>query len=236
VATEAQQAAALAEPQQPATEVESQQAASVTAATPAVAVAALPTSPAPAAAGSPRAVVVEVPDDDDVPPLGWDQWVIAPLSAPEASAEALVARGDVGAVLGSPADGAGASSSRAGPAARLEQGQEDADALPAHFVEAQAEQGLWQELRDHGTSLNRALNEALRIHSGPAWRVFQVPLLSLRSCLFRRPPFSLCLLVAGAGAPGPGAIRRPRPPRRRPSMVPGVVRGPGRPRRGPEVT
>jgi hypothetical protein len=33
---------------------------------------------------------------------------------------------------------------------------------------------LWQELRDHGASLNRALNEALRIHSGPAWRIFQV--------------------------------------------------------------
>jgi hypothetical protein len=33
---------------------------------------------------------------------------------------------------------------------------------------------LWEELRDHGTSLNRVLNEALRIHGGPAWRVFQV--------------------------------------------------------------
>jgi hypothetical protein len=30
----------------------------------------------------------------------------------------------------------------------------------------------------HNASLNRALNEALRIHGGPAWRVFQV-----RSCL-----------------------------------------------------
>jgi hypothetical protein len=29
------------------------------------------------------------------------------------------------------------------------------------------------------------------------------------------------LLVAGAGAPGPGAIRRPQPPRRRTSLVPG---------------
>jgi hypothetical protein len=36
------------------------------------------------------------------------------------------------------------------------------------------EQGLWQELRDHDASLNRALNEALQIHNGPAWRVFQV--------------------------------------------------------------
>jgi hypothetical protein len=37
---------------------------------------------------------------------------------------------------------------------------------------------LWQELRDYGASLNRVLNEALRIHSGPAWRVFQVGWIS----------------------------------------------------------
>jgi hypothetical protein len=43
---------------------------------------------------------------------------------------------------------------------------------PAHFVDTQAKQGLWQDLRDHGASLNRALNKALRIHSGPTWRVF----------------------------------------------------------------
>jgi hypothetical protein len=105
-----------------------------------------------------------------------------------------VARGDVGVTLGRPADSAGASSSRAGPAAHLEQGREHADAPPTHFIEAQVEQGLWQELRDHGASLNRALNEALQIHSGPAWRVFQVSwvrgvsrfllLLFLRSCFF----------------------------------------------------
>jgi hypothetical protein len=35
---------------------------------------------------------------------------------------------------------------------------------PAHFNEAQAEQALWQEFRDHGASLSNALNEALRIH------------------------------------------------------------------------
>jgi hypothetical protein len=153
-------------------EVELQPAASVTAATTAVAVSAPPTSPVPAAAGSPRAAVVEIPDDDDVPPLGWDQWASVPVSAPEASAGALVARGDVGVTLGRPVDGARASSSRAGPAARLEKGQEDADAPPAHFIEAQAEQGLCQELCDHGASLNRARNEALRIHNGPAWCVF----------------------------------------------------------------
>jgi hypothetical protein len=99
VATEAQQAATVAEPQQLATAVEPQQAASVTAATTAVAVAAPPTSPAPAAADSPRAVVVEIPDDD-VPPPSWDQWASPPASAPEASAGALVARGDVSATLG----------------------------------------------------------------------------------------------------------------------------------------
>jgi hypothetical protein len=36
------------------------------------------------------------------------------------------------------------------------------------------EQALWQEFRDHGASLNNTLNEALRIHAGPVWRVFQV--------------------------------------------------------------
>jgi hypothetical protein len=45
---------------------------------------------------------------------------------------------------------------------------------PPHFADAQEEQQLWEELRDHGASLNRVLNEALRIHSGPVWRVFQV--------------------------------------------------------------
>jgi hypothetical protein len=150
----------------------------MTVVTTAVAVAAPPTSPVPAAAGSPGAAVVEIPDDDDIPPSGWDQWASALAPAPEASAGALVARGDVGAALGRPADGVGASSSRAGPTARLEQEREHADAPPAHFIEAQAEQGLWQELRDHGASLNRALNEALRIHSGPAWLVFQVSWVS----------------------------------------------------------
>jgi hypothetical protein len=38
-----------------------------------VAVAAPPTSPAPVADGSPRVVVVEIPDDDDVLQPGWDQ-------------------------------------------------------------------------------------------------------------------------------------------------------------------
>jgi hypothetical protein len=48
-------------------------------------------------------------------------------------------------------------------------GEERIDAPPPpHFVDAQEEQQLWEELRDHGASLNRVLNEALRINSGPA--------------------------------------------------------------------
>jgi hypothetical protein len=92
----------------------------------------------------------------------------------------LVVRDDVGVAPGRPADGAEASSSRGvlpasdGTAARPEQERERTDAPPAHFASAQAEQALWHEFRDHGASLNRALNEALRIHGGPAWRIFQV--------------------------------------------------------------
>jgi hypothetical protein len=36
----------------------------------------------PALAGSSQATVVEIPDDD-VPPLGWDQWASLPTPAPE---------------------------------------------------------------------------------------------------------------------------------------------------------
>jgi hypothetical protein len=68
--------------------------------------------------------VVEIPDDDDVPLPGWDQWASALAPAPEASAGALVARSDTGAALERPADDAG---------------QDEADTPPAHFVDAQAE-------------------------------------------------------------------------------------------------
>jgi hypothetical protein len=142
-------------------------------------VTALLAPPAPAPVDDSQAVVVEIPDDD-VPPLGWDQWVSLPAPAPESPTGALAVGDDGGAMLGCPADGTGASSSRAtlpasgGPAAHPEQERERTGAPPPHFVEVQAEQELWQELRDHGASLNRALNEVLRIHRGPAWRVFQV--------------------------------------------------------------
>jgi hypothetical protein len=79
---------------------------------------------------------------------------------------------------GRPTHGAEASSSGVAlptsdcTAARPEQERERVNTPPAHFNEAQAEQALWQEFRDHGSSLNRALNEALRIHGGPAWCIF----------------------------------------------------------------
>jgi hypothetical protein len=77
-----------------------------------------------------------------------------------------------------PTHGAEASSSRAalpaldGTAARPEKEREHTSAPLAHFSDAQNEQALWQEFRDHGGSLNNTLNEVLRIHAGPTWRVF----------------------------------------------------------------
>jgi hypothetical protein len=61
--------------------------------------------------------------------------------------------------------------------AHPEQEHGHAGAPPAHFDEGQAEQVLCQEFRDHDASLNNTLNEALQIHGGPAWRVFQVRIL-----------------------------------------------------------
>lgn len=72
---------------------------------------------------------------------------------------------------GRPTHGVGASSSCAAcPASERRR----IGVPPAHLDDAEEEQALWQELCDHGSSLNWALNEALRIHTGPAWRVFQV--------------------------------------------------------------
>jgi hypothetical protein len=134
-------------------------------------------------AGSSQVTTVEIPDDD-VPPPGWDQWASLLTSAPESQAGVLVRRWDSRMVAGRSRYGAEASSSRASlqasgdPVASPERGQEHVDAPPALFTDAQVEQQLWEELRDHGALLHRALNETLRIHSGPAWGVFQV-----RSCL-----------------------------------------------------
>jgi hypothetical protein len=181
--------------------------------------------PAPAPIHDSQAAVVEIPDED-VPPPGWDQWVYLPAPAPEPPTGVLVVRNDGGVVLGHPTDSAEASSSRAvlpasdGAAARPEQEREHTDAPPAHFASAQAEQVLWLEFRNHGTSLNRALNEALRIHGGPAWCIFRVSDLSLgfvvfSLCFFHvcTPPdprlLSPCPSAAGFGAPGPGEVRHP---------------------------
>jgi hypothetical protein len=142
-----------------------------------VAAAVLSVLPVPAPAGDNQVAVVDVPDDD-VPPPGWGQWKSLPAPAPEPPVGVLVMRKDGCVMSGRTTHGAEASSSRAafptsnGTAARPEQEQEHVNAPPAHFGEAQAEQALWQEFRDHGASLNRALNEALQIHGGPAWHIF----------------------------------------------------------------
>jgi hypothetical protein len=123
----------------------------------------------PAPTSGSRAVVVEVPDDDSPPP-GWDQWVSFPTLSPESQEGALVRRRDGHMVAGGRGHGAEASSSRAGHSAQVEGVADD----PPAFADAQEEQELWGELRSHGATLDRALNEALRVHGGPAWRVFQV--------------------------------------------------------------
>jgi hypothetical protein len=61
--------------------------------------------------------------------------------------------------------------------AHLERDLGRGGAPPTHFDEAQAEQALWQEFRDHGTSINNALTEVLRVHGGPLW------LLMVNSCI-----------------------------------------------------
>jgi hypothetical protein len=112
-------------------------------------------------------MAVEIPDDD-APPLGWDQWVNLPMPSLEPQEGALVRRWDDHMVAGGRGHDAEASSSRAGPSAS---GEGRVDKPPA-FADAQEEQQLRGELRDHGSTLNRALNEALRIDGGPAGRLF----------------------------------------------------------------
>jgi hypothetical protein len=107
------------------------------------------------------------------------QSVSFPTQSSESQEGALVRRRDGHMVAGGRGHGAEASSSCAG---RPAPGEGRADGPPA-FADTQEEQGLWEELRGHGSALNQALNEALRIHGGPAWRVFQVRR--------RRLPFSL---------------------------------------------
>jgi hypothetical protein len=110
-----------------------------------------------------RAEVVKVPDDDSPPP-GWDQWASFPTHSPEPQEGALVRRHEGRMVAGDRGHGAEASSSRVGHPALVEGAIDD----PPAFADAQGEQELWGELRSHGATLNRALNEALRVHGGPA--------------------------------------------------------------------
>jgi hypothetical protein len=149
--------------------------------------AAVGTQQEPALADSSRAVVVEIPDDDSPLP-GWDQWVNLPMPSPESQEGVLVRRWDGHVVAGGRGRDAEASSSRAG---RSAQGEGRVDEPPA-FADAQEEQQLWGELRHHGAALYRALNEALRIHDGPAWRVFQVR----HGCPFSSTSSSSCLFLA----------------------------------------
>jgi hypothetical protein len=71
---------------------------------------------------------------------------------------------------------------------------------------------LWQELCDHGASLNRALNEALWIHNGPAWRVFQVGGFSLGFVVSSLAFFRVCAFSDPVSLP---LARRPQDLKRR---------------------
>jgi hypothetical protein len=138
-----------------------------------------------------QAAVVEIPDDD-APPPRWGQWENEPAPAPKPAAEVLVVREDGCMAPRRPSHDAEASSSRAGlPAPNtgvvlLEQEREPTGAPPAYFNEAQVEQALWQEFRDHGALLNNVLNKALRIHAGPTWQIFKVRALVIEFEIFPR--------------------------------------------------
>jgi hypothetical protein len=105
-------------------------------------VSALPPVPVPTAVD--QAAVVEIPDDDTLPP-GWGQWENWPTLAPEPAARVLVTREDGCMMPRRSTHGAEALSSRAGLTApdatmvRLEQEPEPASMPLAHFNEAQAE-------------------------------------------------------------------------------------------------
>jgi hypothetical protein len=97
-----------------------------------------------------------------------------------------VRRWDDHMVAGGRGHGVEASSSRAG---RSASGEGRVDGPPA-FADAREKQELWGELRDHGAALNRALNEALRIHGGP--RVARLPGEALLPILFDFVVFRAC--------------------------------------------
>jgi hypothetical protein len=70
----------------------------------------VPSAPIPAAVD--QATVVEIPDDDTLPP-GWGQWESWPVPALEPAAGVLVMREDGCVMSRQPTHGADASSSRA---------------------------------------------------------------------------------------------------------------------------
>jgi hypothetical protein len=113
----------------------------------------------------------------------------------------LVKRVDGCVMSQRPAHDAEASTSRAAlPAlgvvdSQPEQGQRHHGVLRALLDEAQAEQALWQEFRDHGTSLNNALTEALRLHEGPSFQLFEVSVFCLISFLFLVSFLSECSVI-----------------------------------------
>jgi hypothetical protein len=142
--------------------------------------------------GGSRAEVVEVLDDDSPPP-GWDQWASFPTCSPEPQEGALVRRREGHMVAGDRGHGTEASSSRVGRPAQVEGAAGD----PPAFADALGEQELWGELGSHGATLDRALNEALRVHGGPAWRVLKVGCCCSFSSLSR-----FCALFPCHGAYG----------------------------------
>jgi hypothetical protein len=118
-------------------QLEAAAAAAATAAATAATI--VPPAPTPTVGG--RAAMVDIPDDDVVPP-GWGQWEDWPAPAPEPAAGVLVMREDCCVMPRRPTHGVEVSSSRAPlPApdaivARPEQERGHAGAPPTHFDEA----------------------------------------------------------------------------------------------------
>jgi hypothetical protein len=89
---------------------------------------------------------------------------------PVPALEVLVVRSDGCVMLQWPTHDAEASTSRNVPPA--------SDTAPSRLesllTEARAGKALWQEFRAHDTSLNAALTEALRLHGGRSFQIFEV--------------------------------------------------------------
>jgi hypothetical protein len=100
-----------------------------------------------------------------------------------------------------PAHDAEATASRGAPPAsdvvvpQLEQGLHRPGVPHAPLDEAQAEQALWQEFRNHGASINNALTKALRLHGGPSFQLFEVSVSRLIRSLFLISLLSGCFMI-----------------------------------------